>query len=205
MATVVVPFRDHDPKRRLEPLGAAARAMLAAAMLADVLHAARAVGEVLVVAVEPPDPAPALAAVVPDPRRGQGAAVGTGLDAAVELGLPAPFLVVNADLPCATARDLLALAGAIPEEGLALVAAADGTTNALGLASARLFEPRYGPGSATRFAGLGSSRLLEAPNLRDDVDTVADLARVVPRLGPHTSRAFRELGLARLIRPGRAA
>ena len=67
-----------------------------------------------------------------------------------------------------TARDLLALVGAIPEEGLALVAAADGTTNALGLANARLFEPRYGPGSATRFAGLGSSRMLDAPNLRDD-------------------------------------
>ena len=57
MATVVVPFRDHDPKRRLEPLGAAAREMLAAAMLADVLDAARAVGEVLVVAVEPICPA----------------------------------------------------------------------------------------------------------------------------------------------------
>ena len=205
MATVVVPYRNSDPKRRLEPLGAAARERLAAAMLADVLDAACAVGEVIVVAVEPPADIAAAAAVVPDPRRGQGAAVQAGLDAAVERALPAPFLVVNADLPCATARDLLALAGAIPEDGLALVAAGDGTTNALALARVQLFEPLYGPGSATRFAALGSSRLLDAPNLRDDVDTVADLARVAPRLGAQTDRAFRELGLARLVRTGRAA
>ena len=34
-------------------------------------------------------------------------------------GAPAPYLVVNADLPCATPRDLLALAGAVPDGGLA--------------------------------------------------------------------------------------
>src|SRR5262249_36112429 len=134
MATVVVPYRNRDPKRRLEPLGAAARDRLATAMLADVLDAACAVGEAVVVAVGPPADIPALAAVVRAPRRGQGAAVQAGLDAAMERALPAPFLVVNADLPCATARDLLALAGAIPEDGLALVAAGDGTTNALALA-----------------------------------------------------------------------
>jgi len=205
MATVVVPYRNRDPKRRLEPLGPAARDRLAAAMLADVLEAASAVGEVIVVAVEPPTGIAAPAAVVPDPRRGQGAAAQAGLDAAVERALPAPFLVVNADLPCATARDLLALAGAVPEDGLALVAATDGTTNALALARAQLFEPLYGSGSATRYAALASSRLLDAPNLRDDVDTVADLARVASRLGAHTGRAFRELGLARLVRTGRAA
>ena len=67
---------------------------------------------------------------------------------------PAPYLVVNADLPCATSRDLLALVGAVPDGGLALVAAADGTTNALALSDERLFEPVYGPGSAERFAAL---------------------------------------------------
>ena len=43
MASVVVPFRNRDPKRRLEPLGEAARDRLAAAMLADVLEAAQSV------------------------------------------------------------------------------------------------------------------------------------------------------------------
>ena len=197
MASVVVPFRNRDPKRRLEPLGEAARDRLAAAMLADVLEAAQSVGDVIVVVLEPLEDAPRGVCVVADPRRGQGAAVQTGLDSAVEHGLSPPFLVCNADLPCATPRDLLALAGAVPELGLALVAAADGTTNALALSEVRVFEPVYGPGSAARFAALAPSRTLEAPNLRDDVDTLADLARVSSRLGPQTRRLYRSLGLGR--------
>jgi len=197
MASVVVPFRNRDPKRRLEPLGEAARDRLAAAMLADVLEAARSVGEVIVVTLEPLEDAPRGVRVVLDPRRGQGGAVQAGLGGAAQHGLSAPFLVVNADLPCATARDLLALAGPVPEHGLALVAAADGTTNALALSEAGLFEPVYGPGSATRFAALGPARTLEAPNLRDDVDTLADLARVSSRLGPQTRRLYRSLRLGR--------
>lgn len=194
MATVIVPFRGTDPKRRLDPLDHAARSTLAAAMLADVLEAARAVGPVLVVAAAPP-PLPEDVVVVPDPRRGLGAAVRAALDAAADRTFQSPFLIVNADLPCATARDLLALAGAVPEGGLVVVAAADGTTNALGLAHERLFEPVYGPGSAARFAKLGESRRLDSPNLHDDVDTLADLVRIVDRVGPHTRRVLPGLRL----------
>jgi 2-phospho-L-lactate guanylyltransferase len=192
MPTVVVPFRGSDPKRRLGPVSEPGRAMLAEAMLADVLDAAVAVGRVLVVASETP-PLPAGVELVPDPRHGQGAAV----QAAIEIaGSPvAVYLIVNADLPCATPRDLLALAGAVPEGGLALAAAADGTTNALAFADAGLFEPVYGPGSAERFAALGPSRLVDAPNLIDDVDTLADLRRLAPRVGPHTRRVLRALQL----------
>ena len=50
MATVVVPFRGSDPKRRLEPISDADRLRVAEAMLEDVLDAARAVGRVFVVA-----------------------------------------------------------------------------------------------------------------------------------------------------------
>jgi 2-phospho-L-lactate guanylyltransferase len=191
MPTVVVPFRGSDPKRRLGPVSEPGRAMLAEAMLADVLDAAVAVGRVLVVASAAP-PLPAGAELVPDPRRGQGAAVA----AAIELAGSEPaavYLVVNADLPCATPRDLLALAGAVPEGGLALAVAADGTTNALAFADASLFEPVYGPGSAERFAALGPSRLVDVPNLIDDVDTVADLRRLASRVGPHTRRVLRAL------------
>ncbi len=192
MATVVVPFRGTDPKRRLEPVSEHDRHRLADAMLADVLEAATAVGAVFVVAPGRPE-LPAGVTHVPDPHRGQGQAVRAGLDAALAAGAPAPYLVVNADLPCATARDLLALAGAVPAGGLALAAAADGTTNALALADGRLFEACYGPGSADRFAALGPSLRVDAPNLVDDVDTMADLSRIAPRLGARSRHVLESL------------
>jgi len=194
MSTVVVPFRGTDPKRRLDPLPEPARRRLATAMLDDVLAAAAAVGDVVVVAPEEPESdVPML--VVPDPRRGQGAAVRDALDAAVAAGLPAPYLVVNADLPCVTPRDLLALAGAVPADGIAVAAAEDGTTNALGLARADLFEPVYGPGSADRFAALAPSLRVDAPNLVDDVDVPNDLRRLRNRLGRHTRAVVAALRL----------
>ncbi|HEX4527667.1 MAG TPA: NTP transferase domain-containing protein [Gaiellaceae bacterium] len=194
MTTVVVPFRSSDPKRRLETLSERDRVRLAEAMLADVLAAAVAVGPVLVVSPQT-IALPEGVTHVPDPRHGQGAAVRAALDAATAKGLPGPYLVVNADLPCATTRDLLALAGAVPEGGLAVVAALDGTTNALALSDGRLFEPVYGPGSAARFAGLAETRQLEAPNLMDDVDAPGDLTRLVDRLGEHTRRVLTALRL----------
>jgi len=193
MATVVVPFRGSDPKRRLDPVPEPGRALLAEAMLADVLDAALAVGRVLVVASEAPA-LPEGVERVPDLRRGQGAAVLAALEVAAASSATA-YLVVNADLPCATPRDLLTLAGAIPEGGLALAVAADGTTNALAFADASLFEPLYGPSSGDRFAALAPSRLVDAPNLIDDVDTLDDLLRLASRVGPHTARVLRALHL----------
>jgi 2-phospho-L-lactate guanylyltransferase len=192
VATVVVPFRGSDPKRRLDGVADGDRYRLAEAMLADVLEAATAIGRVFVVSSDSPR-LPDGAEHVPDPRHGQGAAVRAGLDAAGSAGAPSPFLVVNADLPCVTPRDLLALAGAVPEHGLALVPAADGTTNAIGLSGENLFEPLYGPGSAERFAALAESRVVDAPNIVDDVDTVGDLMRLEPRLGRSTRRVLERL------------
>jgi 2-phospho-L-lactate guanylyltransferase len=191
MPTVVVPFRGVEGKSRLGRLRRETRAELAHAMLADVLDASRAVGLTVVVAPEGTPVAEAVA--VPDPGGGQGAAVRVGLDAGVAAGGGAPYLVVNADLPCATARDLFTLAGAVPDGGLAVAAAADGTTNALALSSPDLFEPVYGPGSASRFAALAPSRIVDAPNLVDDVDTLADLERLGARVGRHTRAALSKL------------
>jgi 2-phospho-L-lactate guanylyltransferase (CobY/MobA/RfbA family) len=163
---IVIPFRHRDSKRRLpEEL----REPLARAMLADVVAAASEVGETIVAT-----------------EGGQGAAVQTALAEVAD----SPVLVVNADLPAATPRDLLALLGSIPPDGLAVVACADGTTNALGLAGPGLFAPVYGAGSAERFLALGPSRLAEIPNLADDVDTLADLERLESRLGPNTAAAL---------------
>jgi 2-phospho-L-lactate/phosphoenolpyruvate guanylyltransferase len=191
MPTVVVPFRGTEGKSRLAGLSRDVRSALREAMLADVLAACTAVGTTyLVTSAGRPRRGVVL---VPDEGRGQGAAVAAGLAAAARAGAAAPFLVVNADLPCATARDLLALAGAVPDDGLALVPAADGTTNALALASAELFAPLYGPGSAGRFAASAPSRPLEVPNLVADVDTLADLDLLRGRLGPHTARELARL------------
>ncbi len=185
MPSLVVPFRGAKGKSRLGLLPRDTRTALTSAMLADVLAACTTVGPTFVVG--PPETVAGDATFVPDPGGGQGAAVRAGLEAAaMASGGVGPFLVVNADLPCVTARDLLALAGAVPDDGLALAPAADGTTNALGLASTVLFAPVFGPGSASRFAALGPSRRVEAPNLVDDVDTISDLERLADRVGPRT-------------------
>ena len=153
-------------------------------MLDDVLAAAEPVGAV----------------VLADEPGGQGQAV-EGALRRVESG---PVLIVNADLPCARPRDLLTLLGALPEGGIALVEAADGTTNALALAAPHLFAPLYGEYSAKRFLAraerLGVPAVLAAiPNLADDVDTLTDVERLEGRLGAHTAAALDALraGLSR--------
>src|SRR5437868_5849873 len=185
MRTVVVPFAGAAGMTRLAT-ASRTRQEVSLAMLGDVLAAALAVGATLVVTGD--DAGAALAqelgaAVVDDPGAGQGAAVAAALARAGA----GTTLVVNADLPCATADDLEALADAIPAHGLALVEADDGTTNALGLSAPFLFSPVYGPGSAGRFRALAAGSVAVAlPNLVDDVDTLADLERLFARCGPRT-------------------
>src|SRR5262245_17745869 len=183
MPAVVIPFRRQDAKSRLEPIPGEARRTLAQAMLEDVLAASEAVGSSVAVASE----------------GDQGEAVEAALRA-----VDGPVLVVNADVPCVKPRDLLTLLGALPEGGIALVEAADGTTNALVLAAPHLFAPLYGPGSAERFRARAARLEVPVatpaiPNLADDVDTLADLERLEGRLGPRTAAAFDELraGLTR--------
>ena len=177
MASIVVPFRSPNAKSRLA-LPALERELIATAMLADVLAAAREIGP----------------ATVADGEGGQGAAVARALGSTAD----GRVLVVNADLPCARPRDLLALLVALPDEGIAVVAAQDGTTNALALSAPRLFAPLYGPGSAARFieharqAGVRGMHV-SLPALEDDVDTLEDLERLDARLGPHTRAALEAL------------
>ena len=153
-------------------------------MLANVIAAATAVGPTILVTEPDAACARALAAehgakVIDDPGEGQGAAVAAALAEVPEW----PALVVNADLPDVRPRDLLALLGTLPEDGIAIAPAADGTTNALALAKPGLFEPLYGPGSAARFRAraeeLGvEAAELKAPALARDVDTVAELQQL---------------------------
>jgi 2-phospho-L-lactate guanylyltransferase (CobY/MobA/RfbA family) len=116
-------------------------------------------------------------ALVVDGPGGQGEAVAGALAV-----LRGPVTIVNADLPCVRSSELAQLTAAAP----AIVAARDGTTNAISLRDAGDFEPLYGQGSAARFAAqLGATRLA-LPGLRDDVDTWDDLERVRDRLGKNT-------------------
>jgi 2-phospho-L-lactate guanylyltransferase len=196
MTLVVVPF--HDGKSRLDT-HEDARRLLGLAMLHDVLSACSAVGRTVLVTDDPEAATQAADrgfGLARDPGQGQGAAVASALAEVLE---PEPVLVVNADLPCAVPHDLRSLLAATPLGGLALVEAADGTTNALSLPAPHVFAPLYGPGSAGRFLEHARSLELAAvsvavPNLRDDVDTLGDLHRLQLRVGPRTQAALAEVG-----------
>jgi 2-phospho-L-lactate guanylyltransferase (CobY/MobA/RfbA family) len=119
-------------------------------------------------------------ALVVDAPGGQGAAVAAAL-----ARLEGPVTILNSDLPCVTPGEIDQLTAAAP----ALVAAADGTTNALALRAAGDFRPLYGAGSAERFEQTLAALRLDLPGLCDDVDTWDDLERVRDRVGRHT-RAY---------------
>lgn len=146
------------------------------AMLGDVVEAALDVGRVVVV-TDDPAVVSTDAEVLRDPGGGLGQAVAAGL-ALVE----GHVLVVNADLPAATAAAMRRLAAA----GLALVEAPDGSTNALSLPDTGFFAPLYGPGSADRFRAHAPFATVSVPELEADVDSDADLERIAVRLGPRT-------------------
>lgn len=185
MATVIVPFRSGGKSR----LPAEIRVEVALAMLGDVLEAASTFGTTRLVTG---DEAAGLVArelgveVVADPGGGQGPAVQAAL-----AGLDGPCLVLNADLPRVRPSDLTALAIPPRRGAIALVAAPDGTTNALGLPFAEVFQPLYGPESASQFRAHAQAlglvhHDLALPNLCDDVDTSSDLERIGRHGGPRT-------------------
>jgi 2-phospho-L-lactate guanylyltransferase len=199
---IVIPHAGLSGKTRLE-LTPNAREELSLAMLGDVLAAAVSVGRTWVVT---PDPAAAAAAReaeaawVPDPGRGQGAAVEAALSE-IDTG---PVLVVNSDLPSVTPADLQALDVATPASGIAIAPAEDGTTNALGLSDSAVFAPLYGEDSAARFRAHTERSghavvFVERAGLHDDADTLADLRRLASRFGPRTRTCLEKLGLAAVL------
>ena len=188
MTTVVVPFAGAGGKTRLD-VSPRIRRELSLAMLADVLAAATVVGPTLVVAPGAEGADLMGATLVADPGGGQGAAVEAAL-----AGVDGSALVLNADVPCITPADLRFLLDAMPEGGISLVEALDGTTNALALSEAKLFEPLYGPDSARRFLALDVETVsVVVPNIAEDVDTTADLDRLQLRCGPRTQAFLSEV------------
>jgi 2-phospho-L-lactate guanylyltransferase len=199
MAAIVVPFRGTGGKSRLRGLPSEQRERLGLAMLADVLAAATSVSRTVVVTSDERGAEVAEEAgaeTVADPGGGQGDAVAAALGL-----LPTDsVVVVNADVPCVTPYDLRSLIAATPRGGIAIVASADGRTNALSLPAPHLFQPLYGPRSAERFRDAAVEVGLEAvtvamPNLADDVDTGDDLGRISGRAGAHTRAVLSENGV----------
>jgi 2-phospho-L-lactate/phosphoenolpyruvate guanylyltransferase len=99
---------------------------------------------------------------------------GRDLDGSVALALQQHasakgVVVLAADLPNVTAADVRELIE--HARPLALVAAEDGTTNAIAASPPTAFHPSYGPGSAARHGG----RRLHLAGIERDVDTPSDL------------------------------
>src|SRR2546423_4053313 len=169
MATILVPFRGAEGKRRLAPATPEARVALGLAMLADVLAAAVAVAPTTVVTTD--EAAWRVAAelevdVLGGVPRGQGPAVEAALRRLEPVG---PVLVVNADLPCVQPDHLRALLDALPPGGIALAPAADRTTNTLAPALPSLLAPLYGARSAGRVLALAAqAATLRAPEPAPD-------------------------------------
>src|SRR5436853_88172 len=127
MATILVPFKGAEGKRRLAPATPEARVALGLAMLADVLAAAVAVTPTTVVTNDEAGwrvAAELEVDVLGGVPRGQGPAVEAALRRLEPID---PVLVVNADLPCLQPDDLRALLDAVPPGGIALAPATDGT------------------------------------------------------------------------------
>ena len=194
---VIVPVKalDAAKSRLAEAFAPDARAALVLAMLGDVLAAARQAhaGPLLV--------------VTPDPRYGAlasefGAILladdGTGYNAAVRLALASAearaagaAVVLPADQARAQPSELRAALDALASAEVVLVPSLDGGTGLLGLRPPDAITPAYGPGSATahRAAAERAGRalaMLTLPSLERDVDTVEELLRADPPLGPRT-------------------
>ena len=182
------PARSAPPRRP--------RTALARAMLADVLAACAAVGPTFVVGPPRPRPRPrrATRALVPDPGGGQGAAVRAGLEAAA--WRPEASGRSSSSTPTSRAsRRATCSRSRAPSRTTGSRSPQPPTGRRTRSRSRRpsLFAPVYGPGSAARFAALAPSRQVDAPNLIDDVDTVADLERLGRALGPRTRRVLAAL------------
>jgi 2-phospho-L-lactate guanylyltransferase len=201
--TAVIPVkRMSAAKSRLRGAVPAARhADLVLAMMRDTVSAVlagTAVAELIVVTDDPEAAAVAGglgARVVPDtPAAELNAAMRFGADEIA--GLDRFRAVLAGDLPALRPEQLDEALGQAGTRGF--VADADGTgTVLLAAAPGEPLDPRFGPGSAAAHAASGAKPLTgDWPGLRQDVDTPADLRRVLDLgAGRHTCDLLRDLGL----------
>jgi 2-phospho-L-lactate guanylyltransferase len=196
-AIVVVPVKPPaQAKTRLAALPDAQRIALARAFALDTVTAALASTTVAAVLAVTDDfqlageLARAGCEVMPDGVSGD--LNGTLVQAALEVGRrwPGhPIAAVCADLPALRPAELAAALDVVPASGAAFVADAAGTgTTMYAARSVADFAPAFGPGSAAAHRAAGAVALDgDWPSLRQDVDEVADLGRVLMLgVGRHT-------------------
>ena len=103
---------------------------------------------------------------------------------------PDAVVILAGDLPLVCPDDVEALVRATPALGVAVARARDGGSNGLGLRPPDALMPNFGiPDSAAvhaqRALGAGLEAVIcDRPGLALDLDTPADLAAVLDRLGP---------------------
>lgn len=161
--------------------------MLAAAMLHDVLDAARAAGLAGVAAVlAGASVTTSGVTVLPDPGSGLIAAARAGIRAAVAAGA-GTVVVLPGDIPLVRPEDIAALATVRGPRAVVVVPDRHGAgTNALVLHPPDAIEPAFGPRSAARHlraaraAGILPQRVIDE-RLGLDVDTPDDLAELARR------------------------
>ncbi|HEX9889205.1 MAG TPA: 2-phospho-L-lactate guanylyltransferase [Nitriliruptorales bacterium] len=205
----LVPLRSpgRGKTRLAEVLSVEERAALAGAMLADVVHALRGAGLArLIVVADGPHAAAAAAAlhvdVLHDPPGDHTLddAVAAGTAA---LAREAALLVVAADLPRLTPRDVHALLD--HNEHVVVAPTNDGGTGGLLRRPPQAIATAYGPRSAAhhvrlaREAGL-TAAMAHVEGFNHDVDTPADLAGITGgQLGLATSRYLERSGIGARI------
>ncbi|GIF18635.1 2-phospho-L-lactate guanylyltransferase [Actinoplanes tereljensis] len=201
--TAVIPVkRLSAAKSRLRGAVPAARhADLALAMVRDTVSAVLAGAAVAELVVVTDDPVAAAAVtelgarVVPDTPGGDlNAAMRYGADEIA--GLNRFRTVLAGDLPALQPEHLDEALGLF--EGRSFVADAAGTgTVLLAAGPGEPLDPHFGLGSAVAHAASGAKALTgDWPGLRQDVDTPADLRRVLELgAGRHTCSLLRDLGL----------
>jgi 2-phospho-L-lactate guanylyltransferase len=209
----LVVARTRAPKSRLAGvLSPDARRELTLAMLADVLDAcatsALLSGTLAVIdSLDAQQLAREHAAEVllepPGGLGGMNAAVQAGLDHLVQRGARSA-LVLPADVPLVSQRDIAALLNAAAAAGRAVIVAssADRTgTNALLLRPPGVIRPAFGPPSADRHAALGRmvgahTVVLRALDLALDVDTPEQLFALRARAVGATAAALEQTRLS---------
>ncbi|GAA0539049.1 2-phospho-L-lactate guanylyltransferase [Paractinoplanes ferrugineus] len=201
--TAVIPVkRLSAAKSRLRGAVPPARhAELVLAMVRDTASAvltAEAVAELIVV-TDDPEAAAAVgelgARVVPDtPAAELNAAMRFGADEVA--GLTRFRAVLAGDLPALHPEQLDEALGRAERRSFVADAAGTGTV-LLAAGPGEPLDPRFGLGSAVAHAASGARALDGAwPGLRQDVDTPADLQRVLALgAGRHTCDLLRDLGL----------
>jgi 2-phospho-L-lactate guanylyltransferase len=178
------------------------RRALVLAMLDDVLVAIRGAHQGIVTVISEDTSYDELverhrARRVPDAAPGYRAAVQAELIAAASAGTTAA-LVVPADVPGLTARDVEALLDALDDAEVVLAPGVDGGTSALGLRPPTAIPVAFGPQSGwlhRRLAEVSGRRLRELTlaSLAVDVDTLEDLEPAARVAGPATARVIESI------------